>query len=95
MNILIYAKPDLVEHKMARNIRYKGTVCYWTTKKQPVRRNIEKVQFSDGARIYAEGTYIDIGDSPDPRIAGIWFHPLRQVNKKQPKKPPTRGWCYA
>lgn len=94
MDILVYAKPEVVEHKMADKLK-KNTYCYWTGRK-PAKRNDDKIKniyFSNGQRIYAEGKFIIISQYPQSKVA-FWFHPLRRINKLQPRKPPTRGWCY-
>ena len=98
MDILIYAKPEKVEHKM-KEYCDDDTNCYWG-KKTPSEDNlsmIRKVYFSDGKRIYAEGNFLNHLLEPfsDKRkYIGIWFSPLKRISLKQPKKPPTRGWCY-
>lgn len=94
MDILIYAKPETIKHKLFSNVEPNIEYCYWTTNKAPSLNNlydIEKVYFSDGKKIHAQGVFLcdfteETGD--------ICFGALRQVNLKQPKKPPTRGWCY-
>jgi len=100
MDILIYAKPEQVEHKMIENVNTNEVIyCYWTVGVHPSLKSnkiINKVCFSDGNKIFAEGDYI--GNDYEPTERGekkvICFEPLKRTNKKQPKKPPTRGWCY-
>ena len=94
MDILIYAKPEKIEHKMKKNIA-EGCYCYWETSRIPAPNKlleVEKVYFSDRKKIYAEGKFLP--DLTDSMESAICFDPLIKVNKKQPKKPPTRGWCY-
>lgn len=97
MDILIYAKPEKVEHKM-RNKIFPPTVkyCFWTGKRPSLAKmeSIKKVYFSDGEKIYAEGKFLLCETTFEDFIEGICFSPLKRINKKQPKKPPTRGWCY-
>jgi len=98
MDILIYAKPEKVEHKMRDKVSDDIIYCYWRVSVHPKITNkiINKVYFSDGSRIFAQGDYI--GNDYEPNEYGegkvISFEPLERVNLKQPKKPPTRGWCY-
>ncbi len=94
MDILIYAKPEKVEHKMEDKVDSNIAYCFWNTGRIPSRENtwdIHKVYFSDGKKMFAEGTY-RIQETEEENA--ICFKPLKRVNKKQPKKPPTRGWCY-
>ena len=99
MDILIYAKPEIIEHKMRNSVHTKDVIyCYWRVGVHPKITNkvIDKVYFSDGTKIYAQGDYINNDYDPDEYgdHKVICFDPLKRVNKKQPKKPPTRGWCY-
>ena len=95
MDILIYAKPEVVKHKMVDN--KVGTAgydfCYWTGRVPAAKNlfNINKVYFSDGKRIYAEGAFQPTMTDDENLLC---FSPLVKVNKIQPRKPPTRGWCY-
>ena len=90
MDILIYSKPEKVEHKMQDKVN-EDCYCFWTTNRPPKIKDINYVYFSDGEKIYAQGTFIpnDVEGVPEIR-----FFPLERINKMQPKKPPTRGWCY-
>ena len=99
MDILIYAKPETAEHKMKDNIQTNNVIyCYWRVGIHPNLKDkiINKVYFSDGYKIFASGDYI--GNDYDPDEYGdhkcICFESLKRINLKQPKKPPTRGWCY-
>ena len=70
-NILIRAKPEIVEHKMADVIDKKNSQlelgeedidwdsgwCYWTVGKPPTREGIGKILFTDGNNIFAEGKF--------------------------------------
>jgi len=96
MDILIYAKPEKVEHKIENRIPKEINYCYWRVSVLPKIRDkvINKVYFSDGSIIFAEGDYIGNDCEAVTKKKEICFKPLKRVNKKQPKKPPTRGWCY-
>lgn len=94
MDILIYAKPEVIEHKMKDKIGFAGCdFCYWIGKVPAIKNfyKINKIYFSNGKKIYAEGKF-------QPTITDdenlLCFSPLKRINKKQPKKPSTRGWCY-
>lgn len=98
MDILIYAKPERIEHKMKDKVSDDIIYCYWRVGIHPNLKTkmINKVYFSDGSRIFAQGDYIgndyDVGVNYYKKT--ICFETLERVNLKQPKKPPTRGWCY-
>ena len=98
MDILIYAQPEKVEHKMKDKISNDIIYCYWTVSVHPNLKETypNNVYFSDGNHIFARGGYI--GNDYEPIDSGekkmISFEPLERINLKQPKKPPTRGWCY-
>lgn len=95
MDILIYAKPETIKHKMTDQLPKKlEQYCYWTGRRPSEASNekIENVYFSDEKRIFAKGRYI-IRGSGVGNVA-FWFHPLKRVNKKQSCKPPIRGWRY-
>jgi len=98
MDILIYAQPEKVEHKMKDKVSSDIIYCYWTVSIHPNLKTkvVNKVYFSDGNHIYAQGDYIgnDYEFTDDGEKKVIYFEPLERVNLKQPKKPPTRGWCY-
>jgi len=98
-NILIYAKPEKVEHKMrdvieAENAKFDNeddmdsTWCYWTVGNPPIREGIGKVMFTDGTNIYGEGDFLGTA------IDAIEFSALKRVRYPQPKKAPTRGFTY-
>ena len=93
LNILIYAKPEKVEHKMADKVHPDTCHCFWTGR-CPVKNKLDKicnVYFSDGNHIYAKGYFFYAMSLLNKQIS---FSPLERVNLKQPQKPPTRGWCY-
>lgn len=100
MDILIYAKPKNVEHKMQNKVDRDIEYCYWTISTYPSDKNeilIEHVYFSNGERIYAKGKFTGCDyECPEGKkiIKLLCFKPLERVDIKQPKKPPTRGWCY-
>lgn len=94
MDILIYTTPETIKHKFLSEVSRDTEFCFWTTGRIPSLDNlydIKKVYFSDSKRIIAEGVFFS---DPTKETKNLCFSPLRQVNKKQPKKPPTRGWCY-
>ena len=87
VDILIRAKKERVEHKFDDQVDPETDYCYWTgihPKKQG-----EKVMFTDGENVYAEGE-IRFADEDE----GLCFSPLKRVNYPQPKKAPTRGFTY-
>lgn len=93
LNILIYAKPEIVEHKMRDRLSPEISNCYWIGKCPTKKKlyEIKRVYFSNGSYIYAEGEFLYGQSLINEQIS---FLPLKRVNKKQPRKPPTRGWCY-
>ena len=86
-DVLIRAKRERVEHKLKKNCDEDVNYCYWTGIYP--RKVVEKVMFTDGTNVYAEGVIVD-GDKDE----GLCFFPLREVNYPQPKKAPTRGFTY-
>lgn len=93
MDILIYAKEEIVEHKMQDNVPA-DIYCYWSVGTHPNLKvkNPNNVYFSNGKKIFAKGIFL--GNDYYHGKKAIYFLPLKKVNIKQPKKPPTRGWCY-
>ena len=96
VDILIRAKKEKVEHKLEKNLlREYGEhlpdtlYCYWTGINPLNTKAGDKVMFTDGTNVYAEGKIIDV-DYHD----GLRFAPLKEVNYHQPKKAPTRGFTY-
>ena len=59
---------------------------------KPKKEGINKVQFTDGKRIFAEGDFY--GTATDGEKPCIEFSALRKVNKPLKKKAPTRGFTY-
>jgi len=89
MDILIYAKPEVVEHKFDV-----GNSYYYWTGKIPAKEKLDKVNiiyFSNGRRIFAKA-YFYKECTIDEKL--LCFSRLMRVSIKQPRKPPTRGWCY-
>ena len=87
MNILIRAKREKVEHKFEDKVSSETDYCYWTgihPKKHP-----ERVMFTDGINVYAEGIIVDVDEDE-----GLCFRPLKRVDYPQPKQAPTRGFTY-
>ena len=88
MDILIRAKRERVEHKFVDKVPHDTNYCYWTGIHP--KKVVEKVMFTDGTIVYAEGVIVDGADEDE----GLCFLPLRRVNYPQPKKAPTRGFTY-
>ena len=95
MDILIYTKPEVVEHKMKENCSQLSE-CYWYVSVYPKDDSkVENIYFSDGERIFAKGAFLGSDYEYIDKLKKILcFKPLERINKKQPKKPPKRGWCY-
>ena len=89
MNILIRAKRERVEHKFEDKVPPDTVYCYWTGIYPKNVKLGDKVMFTDGETVYAEGEIIGVHD-----VDGLMFKPLRRVSYPQPKKPPTRGFTY-
>jgi hypothetical protein len=95
MNILIRARKDLVQHKFKsellkeyNNELPEGLYCYWSGI-HPTRPNLNKVMFTNGKTVYAEGKIIGVD-----LIEGLKFEPLTEVDYPQPRLAPTRGFTY-
>ena len=86
-DVLIRAERERVEHKFKDKVPSDTSYCYWTGIHP--RRVVEKVMFTDGVTVYAEGVVVDADEDE-----GLCFLPLRRVNYPQPKKAPTRGFTY-
>jgi len=85
-DILIRATKEKIAHKMnTRSIAY----AWWTLMGKPSREP-DKVLFTDGKRIIAEGEAM--GWSNEKKA--IVFKPLKKVDRPLPKKAPTRGFTY-
>ena len=85
-NILIRTKRENIAHKMkSRDIDR----AWWTFGALPTK-DVERVLFTDGKRVIAEG--IAIGRDVEKKA--IVFYPLEKVDKPLPKKAPTRGFTY-
>ena len=88
MNILIRAKRKKVEHKFERNLE-ENDYCYWTGIRPRKAEKGDKVMFTDGKTVYAEGTILGVDERN-----GLLFTPLKEKEYRQPKKAPTRGFTY-
>ena len=87
-DVLIYADPDDVDHKLAGNVP-DGHYCYWTLPVTPQQTEPgSTVLFSDGQRVHARGTIRAIEDQE------LQFEPLQRIDKPTPTEPPTRGFTY-
>ena len=95
VDILIRAKREKVEHKLENNLKKEygndltDVYCYWTGINPLKTKRGDRVMFTDGTNVYAEG--IIIGVTYDE---GLRFEPLKKVDYPQPKKAPTRGFTY-
>lgn len=97
MDILIRVKDKgRIEHKFKKQLldEYDGSIpkdlyCYWEGINPLKTKAGEKVMFTDGVNVYAEGKILGV-DTFD----GLMFEPLKEVNYPQPKVAPTRGFTY-
>ena len=89
MNILIRAKPEKVEHKFEDRVPQDTIYCYWTGIHPRNVKPGDKVMFTNGSIVYAEGKILGVDD-----FDGLMFEPLKRVRYPQPKKAPTRGFTY-
>ena len=90
MDIIIRASRSVVKHKLINKIGKDGC-AFWSLRQLPTKIEPgDKVLFSDGETVHAEGKLID-SDKYDRMIE---FTPLKAVNYPQPLKPPTRGFAY-
>jgi len=95
MDILIRAKKEKVEHKLEKNLRQEygddltDVYCYWSGIHPVKAFNGDKIMFTDGTNVYAEGSIMDVDI-----LEGLRFNPLKEVSYPQPKKAPTRGFTY-
>lgn len=65
--------------------------CFWRVSGMPREIGLdvsEKVMFTDGERVFAEGVITDVEEGE------IQFMPLERVDYPQPKKAPSRGFTY-
>ena len=89
MNILIRSNPKNLEHKMEDQFKDPGEhLCYWTFGITPRGKNLKKILFTNGKNVFAEGEIIAIEDK------AIVFKPLKRVEYRQPRSPPTKGFAY-
>jgi len=87
VDILIRAKKERVEHKFEDRVPNDTDYCYWTGIHP--KQDGEKVMFTDGVNVYAEGKVYHTDEDE-----GLCFSPLKRVDYPQPKKAPTRGFTY-
>lgn len=90
MNILIYAKPKTVEHKMEDQIG--AGLCWWRVSRGP-KEKVGMIRFVYEGIIYAQGKYIGYFRDEDGVMA-LHFRPLVKAKLKACRKPPMQGWCY-
>jgi len=96
VDILIRASKERVWHKLESEVKKdlgedydETTYCYWTGIHPKNVKSGDKVMFTDGVNVYAEGDIIC-----ENEWNGLEFTPLRQVDYPQPKVAPTRGFTY-
>ena len=95
MDIIIRTRRERVRHKFEKELlkEYGGNLddvyCYWTGIHPKNVKKGDKVFFSDGKRIFAEGKILGTN-----REEGLLFRPLKEVDHPQPKNVPTRGFIY-
>jgi len=89
MDILIRAKRERVEHKFEDKVPPNTIFCFWSGIYPLATKQGDKVMFTDGKTVYAEGTIFGVTDEE-----GLLFSPLKRVSYPQPKKAPTRGFTY-
>jgi len=89
MNILIRAKRERAEHKFEDKVPVNTVYCYWAGIHPKNVKAGDKVMFTDGKTVYAEGVILGVDD-----FVGLMFKPLKRVSYPQPKKAPTRGFTY-
>lgn len=88
MDVLIQTTRASIEHKMEGNA-IEGSVCWWNVNGKPRRCSKgDKILFSDGDEVFAEGTILDVKEGE------IIFTPLEGVSKENPEEPPSRGFKY-
>jgi len=89
MDVLIRAKRERAEHKFEDKVPVDTVYCYWAGIHPKNVKAGDKVMFTDGKTVYAEGTILGVTDEE-----GLLFSPLKRVSYPQPKKAPTRGFTY-
>ena len=90
MDVLIRAKRERAEHKFEDKVPVDTVYCYWAGIHPKNVKAGDKVMFTDGKTVYAEGTILGVTNEE-----GLLFSPLKRVSYPQPKKAPTRGFTYA
>ncbi|MFC6720913.1 hypothetical protein ACFQGT_00500 [Natrialbaceae archaeon GCM10025810] len=87
-DVLIYADPGDVEHKLRENVP-DGHYCYWTVNGTPRQTGPgASVLFTDGERVHARGDVTEIV------VGELRFTPLERVDEPIPTEPVTRGFRY-
>ncbi len=88
-DVLIYADPDDVRHKIADNVPDHHDYAFWAVNGTPRQTGPgASVLFTDGERVYARGTIIECADGE------VRFEPLERVDEELPTEPVTRGFKY-
>lgn len=88
-DVLIYADPADVEHKMSDSVPDHHDYCYWSVSGTPRQTGPgAAVLFTDGKRVYGRGTVRECVDGE------LRFEPLERVDEALPAEPVTRGFKY-
>lgn len=88
-DVLIYADPDDVEHKLAANVPAHHDYAYWTVNGTPRQTKPGRsVLFTDGDRVFARGEVLELV------VGELRFTSLERVDEPLPADPVTRGYKY-
>lgn len=64
-------------------------ICWWNVRGKPRQcEKGDKIFFSDGDEVFAEGTILQLNDGE------IVFTPLKSASMENPVEPPSRGFKY-
>jgi hypothetical protein len=95
-DILIRSKRERIDHKFKENVIKDNPTedpeelyCYWEGIHPKDIKSGDKVMFTDGVNVFAEGSIIC-----ENEWNGLEFTPLKEVSYPQPKVAPTRGFTY-
>lgn len=88
-DVLIYASPADVGHKLESEVPDHHDYCYWTVTGTPRQTGPgASVLFTDGDRVHARGDVLECVDGE------LRFTPLERVDEPLPCEPTTRGFTY-
>lgn len=88
-DVLIYADPADVEHKLESEVPDHHDYCYWTVNGRPRQTGPgASVLFTDGDSVHARGDVLECVDG-ELRVT-----PLERVDEPLPADPVTRGFTY-